>query len=725
MVRFANFFQMNDWKFKKFIIFVIALQLSFWGIFLLNGIGIEVPLLKQLIGFIYLVFIPGMLFLRIFRLHRLGNIKASLFSVGLSLSFLMFLGFLINSIYPLFGIKEPLSTFNLIITISITTIILCILAYLRDHKFEDVSYIHFKISPVFLLLIFTPFLSIIGTYCVNQYGINTILMVLLVIIPFIIILVMFDKISKDLYPLTVFVISISLLFHTSLISHYIWGCDINFEYYFATLVLKNAYWNPSISSNVNAMLSITILAPTFSKILDMNLIWVFKIVYPFLFSLVPLGLYMVFKEQSNEKIAFLSIFFFMSIFTFYTEMNQLCRQQVAELYFLLLIILMIDSDLNGAKKSILIVLFAFSLVVSHYGLSYIYLLMLLTGILLFYSINKIVEYKGNGSRITTKLKDNFLGQNSILKISFVLLFFVFTLSWYMYVSSSSSFNSIARISNHIINSISTDLLNPEAVQGLSIINAQISSPLHQIPKYLNLLFQFFILIGVFSNLKSIKKFKSSYVIFSFVSLFILALSVVLPYFASSLNMTRIYHITLFFLSPFAIIGAIYSLKFISKLFKISWTKKQFNLSLKIISVLLIILFLFYTGFIYEITGDNPTSFAISNSADGGYPFFTCQDVESAKWLYNYGNKDYIYADWYKYHLIADFEPQKKILTLNENFEKINGSSYIFLGSSNLLNETLLIVHTVNSSKKQVYVSFGNLTEDRTNIYNNGGSLILT
>jgi uncharacterized membrane protein len=49
----------------------------------MDSIGITIPVLRQLIGFVYLTFMPGMVILRIFRLHQLGNIKAILYASGI------------------------------------------------------------------------------------------------------------------------------------------------------------------------------------------------------------------------------------------------------------------------------------------------------------------------------------------------------------------------------------------------------------------------------------------------------------------------------------------------------------------------------------------------------------------------------------------------------------------------------------------------------------------
>ena len=89
---------------------------------------------------------------------------------------------------------------------------------------------------------------------------------------------------KDGTHFHVWIISISLLYMSSLISPYVWGWDIQNEYYLANLVINYSYWNFILPDAYNSMLSIVMLAPVYSLYTNVNLDHVFKIVSPF-FSL--------------------------------------------------------------------------------------------------------------------------------------------------------------------------------------------------------------------------------------------------------------------------------------------------------------------------------------------------------------------------------------------------------------------------------------------------------
>ena len=104
----------------------------------------------------------------------------------------------------------------------------------------------------------------------------------------------------------------------------------------------------------------------------------------------------------------------------------------------------------------------------------------------------------------------------------------------MYVSSSFTLHTAVNIGNHITSSIFTEFLNPEAVQGLNIIMEKEVSPLRDVTKYLHLLSQFFIAVGILTLLLKRKemKFKEEYATSSLINILILFGAVTVPFFAS-------------------------------------------------------------------------------------------------------------------------------------------------------------------------------------------------
>jgi len=723
-----NPFKIIDWPLRKFSIVFLVLLLSYLGSVGINLIGLNIPILQELTGFIILAFLPGILIMRLMKIKNLNSVENILFSVGLSLSFLMFSGCLINEIYPLFGFLKPLSTISIIATFIISIVFLFVLCYINNDVSSKIELINLKkpLSIAILFISIIPFLSIFGTELLNTQSSNLLLLVMIFIIAIIPFFVINDYISTKYYSYTIFIISISLLFHQSLVSMYITGWDIQFEYYSSSLVLKNSIWNSFIPTNINSMLSISILPTMIYKITNIELDWIFKIIYPLLFSLVPLGMYQIFQKQMNEKNSFLSVFFFISFFVFYTEMISLARQEIAEIFFVLIILLIVNNSMQKKFKSVLIIIFSFSMIVSHYGLTYLFLFSLVSVwlILLLYDnmdVKKIYSqfYKKNRNKPANFLSSLNISESTI-KLSFVLLFIVLTFTWYVNTSDSSNFVTIVNVGDHIINSILLDFFEVESSQPLSIITGESPSLLHKIDKYFHLLSLFFISIGILYLLLTPwkLKFRKEYAAFSYIFFIICLFALIIPSLAKQLNTGRLLHIILIILSPFFVIGCITFIKSSSKIFRISWTKKNIN-TLKIVSVFLSIYLLFNTGFIYEITKDNPRSIALNDSLDSAR--YNNQEYSAAMWLNNVKIDQQIYADGYK-RLIFNRIYYKKSTSFNNN-SNIPPKSYIFMGTYNIKNEEVYVHEIYKSVTLDSYISNYGILKNTSKIFDNSNAQI--
>jgi len=264
-----------------------------------------------------------------------------------------------------------------------------------------------------------------------------------------------------------------------------------------------------------------------------------------------------------------------------------------------------------------------------------------------------------------------------ISLTFVLLFITFTLTWYMYVSASSAFDAIVRISDHIASNIFTEFLNPEVAQGLGIIMTETVSPLHSVTKYLHFLSQFFIFVGVITLMLNRKglQFEREYEAFCLVNFVIFFAGIVVPYFASLLNITRLYQITFIFLAPFCVIGGITVFRMVSRVARASWTGKHVRSSLKVLSVFFAIFLLFNSGWVYEVAKDNPTSISLNNTIN--FPRFNDQEVLSAKWLYTVKSSNPIHADGYRWLLLGSFN-WEQARGLPKDVNKISDESYVYL-----------------------------------------------
>jgi uncharacterized membrane protein len=125
---------------------------------------------------------------------------------------------------------------------------------------------------------------------------------------------------------------------------------------------------------------------------------------------------------------------------------------------------------------------------------------------------------------------------------------------------------------------------------------------------------------------------------------LLAMCILVPTFASTLNMTRFYHITLFLVAPLFVIGLKPLAGFISK------HRSQLAVSL-LAMVVIVPYFLFQTNFVYEVTGSESWSVPLSKYRMDKISLYSAKYMEdvnviSAQWLSKYRslNDTQLYAD---------------------------------------------------------------------------------
>lgn len=708
---------------------IIAVQLALIGIICLDAMGIYIPFLRPLLAFIYLMVIPGFLILRVLKINYI-SINILLYSIGLSISALMFLGFFMNSFYVLLSVEKPLALFPILVTTNI--FVLALLALESNHNNRSGFTLDVKkyINLTNLSLGLLPFLTIFGVIQVNYYKNNSILMVILAILAIVVLIIGFDyHIDQRSYVFVLFILAFSLLVHNSLISEFLWGWDVFFEYYISNQVITNSFWDPTKLGMANFMLSIVMLAPVISLVSNIELIWIFKILYIFLYALVPLGIYLVLEKQTNEKIAIMSSIFFICFFTYFMEMPYLARQQIAEFYFVLILMIITDKRINTLQSSILLMIFIFSIIVSHYSVSYI----LLFNLFISYLFVRFVNYSSSNcyvNKLSKSLRlNNFKdlgsqGLSNVHRLNFLALCVTFALAWYIFISPSSSpFTSLVNLAVHVVEGISSELLNPESSQGMILIIHQPISPIHFLTKYIHLLSIFFIIIGTFYIMFHFHHFslKLDYITFIFASFLICLSGVILPYFASALNTARLFHICLITLSLPCVLGGIITLKLLASSFNLKIVND--NALLKGFSLFLAIMLLMNSGWAYELLDDQPNSIALNISLTDpvDFPIFNEREVLGAKWLIHTPQESLVYADGHRTLLIAGFKGYNAVPILDKNM-KLTERTLIYLGNYNICLENLTMIEKREKSIIN-HIKCEDILNYTHKIYDNSGSQI--
>ena len=609
-------------KTNEFLATVLLLQFT-----VCITITLEVLVARQVIGFVYLAFVPGIALIKLLKINVSGLAETLLFATGLSIVSLMSIGLFVNQLKPLLGISKPLSLPFLLSAINAFVLICTVTVYLRD-KNEHIPPFSLKVENpliVILILCILP-LGIIGSITSGAYGNNTILLFTLIIIATIFVVTAVSKkaIFSKLYPLVLLVMALSLVYHAALVSDKLihLGSDVPGEVFVQKIVQREGCWNPvgpyprdlSVGRS-HTMLSVTLLPTIYSILLNLDSILVFKLIYPFLFTLVPLGLYLLWKNFVSEKFAFISAFLFMSFQPFYGELLGLNKQILAELFLVLLLIALLCKDKDRPVLKICLIMFSFGLVVSHYGLAEIFLFF--TAFALIFLLIK----KQPSRRISA---------------TFVLFFFALMFSWYIFTSSSTVYDAFLSFGQRVYNELG-EIFNlqarePEVIRGLGLEPPPtIWNLMSRISAYL---IEFLILIGfLWAAIKDRQRnrFGKEFFLFVFVAMLFLFALIVVPGLSSTMGMTRLYNVLLFFLAPLCPIGAELVIKFALK------HENEFK-TLSLLLVVLVPYFLFQTGFVYEVTRTYSWSVPLSKHRMGQmrlyskFGYINAYSILGAQWL---------------------------------------------------------------------------------------------
>ncbi|MEM3549949.1 MAG: DUF2206 domain-containing protein [Candidatus Bathyarchaeia archaeon] len=560
-----------------------------------------VPVARQAIGFIYVTFVPGIALIKLLKMKMNGLAETLLFATGLSVASLMLIGLFVNQLNPLVGVLKPLSLSFLLPAINIFVLTCAIVAYLRGENEDAESFTSKVKNPLIIFpLLCIPALSIVGAMISGSYGDNRILLFTIVAIAAVFTAATISRkaVFTRLYPFLVVIIAISLIYHSALISERIisFGSDVGGEVFAQKIVEKNAYWNPvnpfpwdQSVGRTYAMLSVTLLPTIYSVLLDLDVVLVFKLFYAIFLTLVPLGIYNLWKNFVGEKLAFVSAFFFMAFQPFYGELLGLNKQILGELFLVLLLTSLLSEGKGWRlQKNVCLIIFSFGLIVSHYALAEIFL---------FFSVFVLIS-----SMITRR-------PSRKITVTFVLTFFTVMFAWYLFTSSSTVFESFISFGERVINELN-DFFNlqsrePEVLRGLGL------EPPPTIWNMLSRIFfyvtEILIVIGFISVILKRNKVyldKDSFLLV-FCSMLLLGALIAVPGLSSTMNMTRFYHILLFFLAPLCTLGAETVINVVSK-------RNSEIKALILLLVVLVPLFLFQTNFVYEITGSDSWSVSLSN-----------------------------------------------------------------------------------------------------------------
>jgi len=748
-------------KNKSIVLYAIV------GLLILDIISI-INLLQYSISIVFalviLLFIPGFLIFRILQIHTSSYFEDIAYSVSLSVGSVIFLGLLLNTLFIVLHISRPLAQGPILCALNILIVSLALLLFFKEdtkehHKKYSLSIYDRIIS---ILAICLPFLSILGARIMNASGNNILTIVMLILASIVALLpVIFKKhIHKNTFILVLLTIAISVLLMYALRSAYISGADISVEYKTFQITKDQAEWSMNNYHHAyNSCLSVTILPTIISKLTNINDQLIYKLIYSILFSLVPVIIYFIARKFLTHVSAYLASLLFIVQPWFIDPMVQLARQEIAFLFFSILLLTILSTKISRKARNFLIILFGTSMIVSHYATTYVAI-----GLLIGTLIIRIIMAKTRlGKRIYSKLKfTKTKNQKIYVSVAIVVILILLSLIWYTgvtqtgsnlkyYISSSASkikyiFNedmksgivsqvlflgsskrsNLPDLQNYYLNtseSLVTEYkitIEPNTSQNFKIkynSNLPLKQPVpkvmpetfflyNSIVRIVQLLFLLGIIVVIFSQKREINL--EIFIIF-IVAIIFMALIMILPYVSIGYNFDRLYMQMLMVLCIVNVIGGMWILQ---KIFSSSTSQI-------IYAIILCLLFLFSTGVIWQFLGGHLPTMWLNNEGAGYDTLYTHKsEVLSATWLGKEYENQRIFANYPGIRKLWAFSGISDNLIIGQTFPAaIDKNGYVYLSYTNVVKQRSFFEYRIQVIGYNTPTVF--LDQSKNRIYTNG------
>lgn len=577
------------------------------------------------------------------------------------------------------------------------------------------------------------------------------------------------KLKEAYYPYLVWAIGLSLLLQSTLISAGLIGSDIHTEYYFYYQSL-NYGWNYADPHPYNSAVGSTILAPILTNLLGIPGYWIFKLVFPLFFSVVPVLLYFVFRKEFGAKTAFFSALFFVIMPTWSMELIGIPRQMLGEIMLALIFLVIIVTKWRMRVKVPVIIVLGILGTVLHYiigpmiiaylGIGSLFLLFFKrrtlavrgTAVILAVLMGSCVLYYGwvSGGMplrlLTTGLDviNNLVVRVLPSQFSFMNQDVVIPAYPYEIATESKTGypEGMAEELDKAVTMTAVDSLDPKSTETATVSNLPefisstdpavtaawggdfaATSPWGKVFRIFQYLTQICVVAGCVLLIRNRKKHSAEYLCFNLAATVLLGVCMFLPHFAALINATRFYHLALFMLAPVFVTGGI-------AIFR----------NYRVLALGLIIpYFAFTSGAMFELSKasdiskiDMPYSVPLSNYRVDMTGVFTENDMKVRDWAVKNNLVIDMYADTHSQLLLWEkaytyWRDLREALNTGE----FNTGDYIFLSERNNQDKTIILRPTTGGSStgRRTISTYSECGLDKviargTIVYQQGGAFVL-
>lgn len=624
------------------------------------------------------LFVPGYLLFVIGGFAVSHVSRALLYVVGLSVAFLLVVLLVTTLVLGYFGPDPGLEKYRWALFGSIVA--LAVPASWRSRSRSSSGPVGLSgwefLTGLFLVLL--PVAAARGTTYLNDYGENGLNLLVLVVLALTILLVGTGVVPRRLTPLAVWSVALSIVLQMTLVSSHIWGWDVHFQYHVARDVLRLGWWNPSAVQTSNSLLTVTVLPAGLVAVTSLDLVWVYKLVYAFLVSLLPLTVYHVamtqFEDRRFAALGALTLVIYYGFFKFFPD-----KQLVSLLFFGLTALVLFDDEMSGPAGRALSLTFAALLILSHYGVSLL-----------------LLAFLGSVAVAATALRyvDPVERPDpAVVRTSFLAFLAVGWVTWYMYSADGSNLERVVAASYETVAAIGQDT---SSRSGVGYSTQLLETPLWFAYTLLNVALVGLVSLGVTRALVGYVRGEAetdpAYTIVAGATLAFLVSSVVLTY---GMGFDRTLLIALVVLAPFAIVGLQTALEVQVRALVGEWVPAPPELTAAFFAVFIAVFFLFSSGATFALAGEQIPPYSINLQEETSWHVYGDDEVRATRWIERHGSdtaRVAVFNDGRQLKsrdamLLVEVVPPDRVVPVWASRTDLEGGTYVYVSDWPMATET--------------------------------------
>ena len=306
-------------------------------------------------------------------------LESLLYSLALVVLGLLVGGLAINQALPFLGIARPLDRVPVVVTLLIALAGLGLWRP-RRWRWHDGLSAESRIGPpaaagwrdhlVVLCGLILAVGSRVGATRLNNGASGAVTTAILILAGIVIVMIFSWRriLPESTIVVTIYLLSLSLLFMTSLRGWFVTGHDVQVEFQMFELASEQGIWNVgSLRSAYNACLSVTMLPTIIERTMGIADLYIFKTVFQLLYALCPVLIYLIARRFAARSVAILAAIYFVAFPTYFSDMPFLNRQEVAFFFLGVALLLSTNEAVSIRTRKIGFVVFGVGVILSHYS----------------------------------------------------------------------------------------------------------------------------------------------------------------------------------------------------------------------------------------------------------------------------------------------------------------------------------------------------------------------